>query len=649
MFDLTSFSLGDMYRCSAALRRVRDIARDEDDAAERVVDYLFQELASSETRQRQCALVRIFRTRPFSSSVAVGLGPSNGVPLPPSAPCLVLWATRGIEPQWNRPDESRRHRLFPLDSKGAGASFPMVAALLEQLRLPAGLVSGKELGRTEVSRLFDVFHVEEAEGSPLVPDQAGFVDRYGVRSALGFGGVLSPSSIFVVVLFSTVRIPKETAELFRTLAPSVGVGLLRHERGEHARWCTRAYEQIVHHHEAIALECLAERRRADDERDRLLEEARAAKTEAQLASRAKDDFLALLGHELRNPLSPILTALELMKLRGESSRELQVIERQSVHLARLVDDLLDVSRIARGEMEVHREPIELDVAVEQAVQMTRPVIEQRSQRLVLSRPPEELWVDADLVRLAQVFANLLDNASKYSPIGSTIDVRVEHEDSVVRLRVRDEGKGIPETMLTRIFESFVQYRERGQIRASFTGLGLGLTIVRSLVELHGGSVRAYSAGPGKGSEFVVELPLLARVATSAALASPETVCASAPRIGKRILLVDDNEDAACLLAEALREGGHDVLVANDGPAALAVAESFNPDVALLDIGLPEMNGYELARRLRLLPKLSKNVRFVAVTGYGQDSDRRRSADAGFVAHLVKPITLDRLMEIVSAA
>lgn len=621
MFDLRSFSLDDTYRCSAELRSLGEAASDADDAARRIVTYFYEGLLTPEEREPECRLVRLFRTLPASPNVK-GL---DGAPV-----WLSLRATRGTEPEWNDPSLSRHYRLLQLRDSNA----PMVRALVAQLGIP---VSPSE--REARAPLFDVFHVEQARGSPLVPAQEDFVVRHGIRSVLGFGGPLPQSQVFVVVIFSKVTIPKQTAELFRTLAPSVGLALLRSEHDERSLETRVAtYERIVREHERIALV-------QQEERERLLARAEEATAEAQAANRSKDQFLAVLGHELRNPLSPIVTAVELMKLRGDQSRELQVIERNASHLGRLVDDMLDVARIAQGKVEVHRRPVELEQIVMRALEMTRPLLERRMQRLTVHVPREGLLVSADLERLAQVVSNLVENASKYSALGSEVAILAERRGDVVRLRVRDEGIGIPRERLHSIFDAFVQHHAHGPAPG---GLGLGLTIVRSLVELHGGTAFAQSGGPGKGSEFVVELPFLADATAPRFTAdvSP-TPPIPAPR-KMRVLLVDDNEDAATLLADVLSEVGYDVRVANDGPSALAMAPGFMPQVAILDIGLPVMDGCELARRLRSLPGLPEDLKLVAVTGYGQAKDRRRSTEAGFAAHLVKPVTLDALIAAMSA-
>ena len=382
-----------------------------------------------------------------------------------------------------------------------------------------------------------------------------------------------------------------------------------------------------------------ERARVQRERASLLEAAEAA-------NRAKDEFLAMLGHELRNPLSPILTALQLMKLRGDDSslRERVVIERQVTHLTRLVDDLLDVSRIARGKVELKTAIVELSEIVARAIEVASPLLEQRTQTLAIDAPRAGLPVDGDPERLTQVVSNLLTNASKYTAPGGHIAVSASPEQGEAVIRVRDNGVGIAADVLPRVFDLFVQGEQA--IDRAEGGLGLGLTIVRSLTERHGGSVAAHSEGLGKGSEFVVRLPLApVQAAPPAVGESPSSLDGSAAATGARILIVDDNADAAEMLAHALGLNGHHTWVAHDGPEALRQAALARPSAAFLDIGLPVMDGYELASRLRAIPGL-ENIRLVAVTGYGQDSDRQRSAAAGFHHHLVKPVNLDEVHAVI---
>jgi PAS domain S-box-containing protein len=391
-----------------------------------------------------------------------------------------------------------------------------------------------------------------------------------------------------------------------------------------------------------------------DEAKRIREELEHSRTveqqlrqEAEQANRAKDEFLAMLGHELRNPLAPITTALQLMKLRADpaTSKERTIIERQVDHLTRLVDDLLDVSRITGGKIELHRQRLELAAVVASAIEIASPLLEQRQHHLTVEVAPRGLLIDGDPVRLAQVVSNLLTNAAKYTEPGGYIAVNAAREGDQVVLRVKDNGIGIAADMLPRVFELFVQ--ERQSIDRARGGLGLGLTIVRTLVKMHGGTVAVHSQGRGLGSEFTLRLPAVESLA--AAAPHQATLGKPPPRPDlRRVLVVDDNADAAELLSTMLEFLGHQTRVAHDGPAALKLVESFVPDFAVLDIGLPVMDGYELAQKLRELPTL-RALRLVALTGYGQEADRQRSAEAGFDAHLVKPIQIGLLEALLAGS
>jgi signal transduction histidine kinase/ActR/RegA family two-component response regulator len=372
---------------------------------------------------------------------------------------------------------------------------------------------------------------------------------------------------------------------------------------------------------------------------RALEEAVRLRDEAD---RRKDEFLAMLGHELRNPLSPIMTALQLMRLRGDPSfdRERQIIERQVRHLERLVDDLLDISRVTRGKLELHRRTIEMGEVVAQAVESASPLMEQKRQRLTLAVDARGLLVDVDRTRMAQVLTNLLTNAAKYTPDGGEISLsaRVDGEDVIVS--VRDTGDGISQDLLPRIFDMFVQAPQA--LARSQGGLGLGLTISKRLVEFHGGTIEAYSGGPGQGSRFDLRLPRIHRTPLHAEEAESTRGQVTAEEGRLRILVVDDNRDAADLVMLAMCDRGHDVEVAYDGPSAIKRAESFRPDVVFLDIGLPVLDGYDVAQHLRACA-WAQSTRLVAMTGYGQEADKAKTAAAGFDAHLVKPVDVDMLV------
>lgn len=356
----------------------------------------------------------------------------------------------------------------------------------------------------------------------------------------------------------------------------------------------------------------------------------------QAAARAKDEFLALLGHELRNPLAPIVTALELMRLRDRSTeREQVVIRRQVAHLTRLVDDLLDVSRITRGKVELRKENVEVREILAGAVEMVMPLIVQRQQRLQFDAKPLSWY--GDPARLAQIVSNLLTNASRYSQPGAVIELRADAGNDELRIDVADNGMGLPPDLLPRIFEPFVQGERK--LHGAVGGLGIGLALVKNLAELHGGRVEACSEGVGKGSTFTVCLPLAAAPATHQHAAVDSAARLPAGR--RHILVVDDNADAADTLAEVLRSHGHVVTVAYTPEDAVQVFARQRVELAVLDIGLPGISGHELADAMRKTG-CNGDARYVALSGFGQEVDKERSAAAGFAAHLVKPLATDAL-------
>ncbi len=367
------------------------------------------------------------------------------------------------------------------------------------------------------------------------------------------------------------------------------------------------------------------------------------------SDRRKDEFLAILAHELRNPLAPIRSAIDIMRTQGPALPDVQwardVVDRQLDQMTRLVDDLLDVSRITRGKIELRKEQVSLATVVALAVEASRPLMETHRHELTIGLPPEPIILSADRVRLAQVLSNLLNNAAKYMEEGGHIWLTGERVDDRVSIRVKDTGVGISAEMLPHIFDMFTQVDH--SLERSQGGLGIGLTLVQRLIALHGGTVRAFSAGTGKGSEFVVNLPATTPdsvVAPVNASSDLDKSFASAPLL--RILVVDDNKDAANGLAKLLRILGHDVHTAYDGMEALGAASIFKPDVAILDIGLPKLNGYEVAQRIRA--ERGNQIIMIAVTGWGQENDRRRSKEAGFDCHITKPIEFSALKRMLAS-
>jgi len=377
-------------------------------------------------------------------------------------------------------------------------------------------------------------------------------------------------------------------------------------------------------------------------------ELERVKLQAELTadlSRRKDEFLAMLSHELRNPLAAMLNAVQLLNLQ-ETRDPLQqqasaVIERQVGRLARLVDDLLEASRVTTGRLQLQREHVDLRAVVEHAVETVQPLMAQRRHELSVSMPSDAVWLFADATRMEQVLVNLLNNAAKYTNEGGRVGLLLERKGEEARLQVRDNGMGIAPDLLPSVFDLFTQGTR--PLDRSQGGLGVGLTIVRRIVELHGGSVAAQSAGHGQGSQFVVRLPL------SPSPAAPAELRRSAKQESKRLemLVVDDNHDAAFTTAQLLRHAGHEVRTAHSGLEALDAALAHRPDAILLDLGLPEIDGYEVARRLRRQPGF-EDVILIAVSGYGQESDKQRSAEAGCDAHLVKPVEIGKIVAVLEA-
>ncbi|MDM0117122.1 ATP-binding protein [Variovorax sp. J22R133] len=378
---------------------------------------------------------------------------------------------------------------------------------------------------------------------------------------------------------------------------------------------------------------------------------RAASDEARAANDAKDTFLAMLGHELRNPLAPILAAVELVRRDplGPTLARVEIVERQARHLNRLVGDLLDVSRVTSGKVTLRRSAVDLRDVAAKAAEMARPRMLGKGQNLTMDLPGFAVMVDGDEARLAQVACNLLNNASAYSARGAQVELLLRSGVGEALLEVRDEGIGIAPELLGSIFELFVQGGRSKEVAPG--GLGLGLGVSRALVNLHRGTISASSEGEGRGSVFRVALPLLPAGApelAQAASGTGESAPADGPRIPRRILLVDDNKDAADSTGELLRDFGHEVLVAYGPLEALASAMAFAPEVAVLDIGLQIMDGYELARELHTRLGCGAPA-MIALSGYGQERDRKRSAESGFAAHLVKPVSLSELLANIESA
>lgn len=380
-----------------------------------------------------------------------------------------------------------------------------------------------------------------------------------------------------------------------------------------------------------------------EENLRLLRESRISAEALKEADRRKDEFLATLAHELRNPLAPIRNGLQILRMAPQGERAGQVrdmMDRQLTHLVRLIDDLLDVSRVSRGKIDLRMEPISLQEAVRAALEASRPLVDAGEHHLSVVMPEEPLWVEGDLTRLAQVVSNLINNAAKYTPQGGSIAISMGRSDHQVEIRVADTGVGIDSDMLPRVFDLFTQIDRH--LDRSQGGLGIGLALVRKLVDMHGGTVAATSSGRGRGSVFTVRLPESLGPADIMPTQPPDTM-ASRPL---RVLIVDDNADSADTTRWMLELIGHQASVENSGRAALDAMAGLRPDVVLLDIGMPGMNGYEVCRAMRARPELDDTV-LIAQTGWGQENDRKLAFEAGFDHHVTKPVSLDLLIQVLS--
>jgi signal transduction histidine kinase/ActR/RegA family two-component response regulator len=495
-----------------------------------------------------------------------------------------------------------------VDLVNADGSYRRVAAvhadpaeqpLLDELRTHYAAEPGSPHPAARVIKTGEPDLIEEIDSPYLLshvmsPEHAALVKRIGLRSHLAFPLQVGERTVGAISLGYTGsgRYSEDDLPLVQALAS----------------------------HAAVAIE-----------NARLFRAAEEARRDAESANRAKDEFLAMLGHELRNPLAPIVTALELTRERDGASRERTIIERQVDHLRRLVDDLLDISRITRGALELEERPVELADAIAEAYELARPLIEQRRHQASVD-VPRGMIVLGDRVRLAQIFANLLTNAARYTEPGGTISIAGESRKGMHSIRVRDTGVGMTAELAKTVFETFA--RGSRPIDRASGGLGLGLAIVKALALRHGGHVSARSDGPNRGSEFTVTLP--AYGGEQRKRATTQMPAMNAPSDEGLVLIVDDNLDAALLLSEALEGHGYKTVTASHPLEALDVAKNHVPTIALVDLGLPVMDGFELGRRLLVdHPKL----KLVALTGYGQRSDRERTAAAGFTEHLVKPIKL----------
>jgi PAS domain S-box-containing protein len=551
-----------------------------------------------------CAYLFIGRSGGFGFYGIAGLFPMAAY----AVSCVVIIslaeALRGL---------AARHERALLDRKRAGATRALLASIVATSddaivsKTLDGVIQSWNAG---AERLFG-YTAAEAIGQPitLIIPQERRQEELSILERLRRGERIDP--------FETVRVAKDG----RRVDVSLTISPVRDDEGEivGASKIARDIAERVRTQEAL--------------RD---------------ADRRKTEFLATLAHELRNPLAPIRNSLEIIK-RADGDRDLlrqgrDAIERQVAHMVRLVDDLLDVSRITRDELELRKTGVELASVVHQAVETCRPLAERENQTIEVRLPGESVYLDADPVRLAQVFSNLLHNACKYTPPGGSISLTAETRGDGVVVSVKDSGIGISPAQIGSIFDMFA--RVDTTLERSRGGLGIGLTLVKRLVEMHGGTIEAHSDGAGLGSEFSVRLPLLAGkpAAHEQPVAAANIGPGSAPH---RVLVVDDNVDSADSLATLMRLSGHETRIAYDGEEALAAAEEFRPEAILLDIGLPKLHGFGVCRRVRAEP-WGEGIVMVALTGWGQDEDRQRSKDAGFDRHIVKPVDYQALTELLDS-
>ena len=493
---------------------------------------------------------------------------------------------------------------------------------------------------TVIENSTDFIGMCDLEGMPF------FVNRAGLEM-VGLDGLENARRTPLAEFF----FPEDQDRILKEFLPSVmttGHGEIevrfRHFKTGEARWM--AYKVFTLTDAASRPIGFATVSQDITERKWLLEDLQRLASDLSTADRRKNEFLATLAHELRNPLAPLVNMVEVLK-RADGNAEMlkrarDTIERQLGQMVRLVDDLLDLNRITHDRLELRQSEVELSSVIQQAVEVAQPLLELSNHDLRVDLPRDPIYLHADLVRLAQVFGNLLNNSCRYTEPGGTIWLNAKRNGSEVWVTVKDTGSGIPQDKLASIFEMFTQVnRSHERLQG---GLGIGLTLVKRLVEMHGGSIEARSAGENQGSEFVVRLPILTKP-TSSSTSAPEAAPKAAP--AKRVLVVDDSKDSADSLAMLLEINGYTTFLAHDGAEAIAAVEKHRPDVVLLDIGLPKLSGHEVCRRVRE-QSWGKDIFFVALTGWGQEEDRRKSLEAGFDSHLVKPVDYDKLLGLLSS-
>ncbi len=539
------------------------------------------------------------------------------------------WTISVFDGKGNRVARSRSHEQFL-----GGKAAPSLARLMA-----SGDLEG--MGETEVLEGGKVYTAylrlpgSDWSVASSVPVQT--IDTAGHRSLLAYGsGIVISLLLGGLGALFIARSIKRPIEVLRGAALSLG-------RGENFTVAPITIAEVREVGDALQ-SAQQQHAQSEAERQKLLADAQEARAQSERANRVKDQFMAMLGHELRNPLAPIISALDIMESRhsGVDARERQIIQRQVAHLSRLVDDLLDVARISGGKLELRRSRIELGAVANRALELMQPAIDKRGKPLELRLPSTPVYVYGDAVRLVQVITNLLANAAKFTRSDDRIALHIDVVDNQAVIEVIDAGCGISHVLLPHIFDLFAQGEQSIDRRNG--GLGLGLAIVKNLVLLHEGTISAASDGPGMGSTFTVRLPLSNVPPPQPAAAPTETAVQVGP--GRKVLIVDDNADAAEMLASLLVEAvGFKVKTATDAATALDLLDDFQPDIAILDIGLPGMDGYELAQKLRRDPRLA-GMKMVALTGYGTEQDRKRALESGFDAHCIKPAALESLLAVI---
>jgi signal transduction histidine kinase/CheY-like chemotaxis protein len=681
VYDLTTFPMSQMIECGAALRRLGQGASSMEETANRIVDHLYECCLDPGSGLSALALVRLFKTTALEDldpeGQAFALRLLGDRPDRRGLPCLTLFATRGDRPEWNARQDSTGHRAIPLPSERVVERLPMVSQVIRQLGLDLASVVRT---RTEVlvqpaEKRFSVFYVPEAEGSPFVPDQRDFVRPAGVRSVVGTGGLLPNGELCVVILFSKVAIPRVVAERFSGLALHVKQALLPFEDGplfeapDRARASPatprqhspprefsnlperlEALEELLVVHEQVALD---EARK----QEAMMVELREATMAAEAASRAKNAFLATMSHEIRTPMTGLMGTAELLcetDVSPEQRELIEIVRSSASTLLAIINDVLDYSKIEAGELTLQAQGFNLPLLVEEVGWLFRGRAVKEGLSLELDASPAlPEWVSGDPVRVRQILWNLVSNAIKFTEAGSVrIGVaprRAEGPSTLIRFEVKDTGIGIPEEEIPRIFEDFTQL-DMSTTR-NFTGTGLGLAICRRLVLAMGGEIGATSR-PGEGSTFWFEIPLPEDEAGATGACPPsleEPASRPTPAPGEdssleryRVLLVDDDETVRDVIFRMLVSLGPHTEVASCGREAIRLFQEKPYDLVLMDLHMPEMDGYQATAAMRAHERGERRTPIIALTGDASQTGREHSLESGMDDHLWKPVKLEQL-------